>query len=108
MGPGSFTWLEGKKIKIHRTRLATTFQGDTNWNIKTQADLNNYLLDYQRRKKSEVSEAGKIISITEEALTVKCGDGNLEILELQPESRNRMKIKDFLSGSSLKVGDRFL
>jgi methionyl-tRNA formyltransferase len=39
-------------------------------------------------------------------LSVATGDGVLDIFEVQPESRTRMKVQDFLKGHDLKVGDK--
>jgi methionyl-tRNA formyltransferase len=37
---------------------------------------------------------------------VATGDGSLKLLEVQPESRTRMKVNEFLKGNPLKVGDQ--
>jgi methionyl-tRNA formyltransferase len=39
-------------------------------------------------------------------VTVATGEGALKLLEVQPESRNRMKVADFLKGHPLKAGDK--
>ena len=78
MGPGTFSTLAGKKIKIHRTKVA-----------------------------SGKAQPGVVAKVTEDSLFIGTGDGLLELLEVQPESRNRMVIKDFLKGHPLKEGDRF-
>lgn len=70
--------LKGKKVKIHKTLVAKE-------NIK--------------------DEPGKILSLS--PFTVACGDGAVEILELQIEGKKRMKSKDFLMGHRLSVGDKF-
>lgn len=65
--------------------------------------------------KAEVSEselstaqAGEIITAHGDELVVKCGDETaLRIIEVQPEARRRMSVRDFLNGTHLKVGDRF-
>lgn len=78
-GPGTFTTLDGKKIKIHKTRVASM---TTN------------------------KSAGSVVAISDEALSIATGSGVLNLLEVQPESRNRMPVKDFLKGHALKEGDR--
>ena len=79
MGPGTWTMLNGKKIKIHRTRYCPV---------------------------EEKYPAGTISEIGLEQISVSTGAGILEILELQPESRSRMKVTEFLAGHPLKVGDK--
>jgi len=81
MGPGTFTTFAGKKVKIHRTKVC--------------------------EKSGAHPETGRIVDVNEEFIAVQCGGGVLNLFELQPESRNRMKVSDFLKGHPLKVGDRF-
>lgn len=52
-------------------------------------------------KNGEVAEAGK------NKLVVACGDGALEILELQMSGKKRLHIADFLNGVRVSVGDKF-
>lgn len=76
MGPGTFTTFNGKKIKIHKTRVVS----------------------------EKGNRAGEVLS-TDGRLVVYTGSQALEILELQPESRNRMNAQDFLKSQILKMGD---
>lgn len=78
--PLSFAFLNGKMIKIVKT---------------------------QRTKKTADKPAGTVIS-AEKSLEVACGDGSIiEILELLPEGKKRMKAEDFLRGRGAKAGDVF-
>lgn len=81
MGPGSFTLFAGKKIKIHRTVVATS--------------------------SSQNRSPGRIHSVESSSISVETADGLLQILELQPESKSRMSVADFLKGHTLKAGDVF-
>ncbi len=76
MGPGTFTIYQGKKIKIHKTRV----------------------LSEKGHRAGEVTSA-------DSRLVVYTGFLSLEILELQPESRNRMSAQDFLKSHAVKKGD---
>jgi methionyl-tRNA formyltransferase len=74
---------------------------------------------YQSRRliiwKAQVAEtgsadarAGEVIAAHGDDLVVKCGDESaLRLLEVQPEAKRRMSVRDFLNGTRLKVGDRF-
>ena len=54
------------------------------------------------------AEPGEVIEAQGDDLVVKTGQGSaLRILELQPESKRRMHVRDFLNGSHLKVGESF-
>ncbi|MBX2987294.1 MAG: methionyl-tRNA formyltransferase [Bdellovibrionaceae bacterium] len=74
-GPGTHTTLNGKRLKIHKTRVV-----------------------------SGEGHPGEILRVGENELVVATGRGALEILELQPESRNRLSVADFLKAQPLKAG----
>lgn len=51
---------------------------------------------------------GEIITAHGDDLVVKCGDETgLRVIEVQPEARRRMGVRDFLNGAHLKIGNRF-
>lgn len=77
MGPGTWTTLEGLKIKIHKTRI----------------------FDLQK-----VSPNSRVTEITDEGFVIQCGEGQLEILEVQPDSKKVMSGKEFVRGYEVKVG----
>ena len=52
--------------------------------------------------------AGEVLVAHGDDLVVKCGDETaLRLIEVQPEAKRRMSIRDFLNGTHLKIGDRF-
>lgn len=87
MGPFAFCQVSlasgvTQQLKIHKTRVAQ--ESGTN------------------------GAPGEIRSLpaTGGVLEVACGQGVLQVLEVQPESRSRMPVTEFLKGYPLKVGDR--
>lgn len=51
---------------------------------------------------------GEVLVAHGDDLVVKCGDQTaLRLIEVQPEAKRRMGVRDFLNGTHLKVGDRF-
>ena len=51
---------------------------------------------------------GEIILAQREELVVSCGEQTaLRLVEVQPESRKRITVREFISGARPKVGDRF-
>lgn len=82
MGPGSFTWLNDKKVKIHKTV------------VKSSAGSNS-------------GNAGHVLGLHSGGISVQCGSGVIDLLELQPESRNRMNAADFVKSNSLDNKTRF-
>ena len=49
-------------------------------------------------------KAGSVIDIDKESFTIACGEGAIEVLEVQLEGKKRMSAGDFLKGSSLNIG----
>ena len=80
--PGAFTYLsDGKLLKIWETRVT-----------------------------GKLAEAvpGTVVAVSKKDFTVACGDGELRILTVQPESKKRMPAAVFLNGHGVKAGDSFL
>lgn len=74
--PAAFTYLYGKKLKIHKTVLSEAMG----------------------------NKAGEIVD-NNKRLIVSCGDGHcLEILELQPDGKKKMDAKSFLLGNKMELG----
>ncbi len=76
--PGARTLHGDRLIKIYRTRV-TEGEGEP----------------------GEIIEAGK-------RLVVACGEGAVEVLELQREGHRRLPTPEFLKGYPLRVGERFV
>lgn len=60
-----------------------------------------------RRAGSSDTFPGTILEVTPEAIHVATGDGELMILEVQPEGRRAMRVHDFLLGHRLASGEAF-
>ena len=49
-------------------------------------------------------KAGSVIDIDKESFTIACGEGAIEVLEVQLEGKKRMSAGDFLKGITLNIG----
>ena len=82
----AYTFLNGTRLKIHRTRLTN----ETAVNLR----------------------AGEIIRADKGGLFVACGGGEktdvLEILEMQPDGKRQMSAVAFLSGAKLTLPAVFM
>lgn len=77
--PGAFTFLpDGKLLKVWETRITG--------------------------KKTE-QIPGTVISVTKKEFSVACGDEELRVLTVQPESKKRMPAAVFLNGRGVETGD---
>jgi methionyl-tRNA formyltransferase len=60
------------------------------------------------RSDQETGERGQVIEAHGDNLVVACGEQTrLRILEIQPEGKRRMSVRDFLNGTRVRVGERF-
>lgn len=59
---------------------------------------------YSTRLCNKSAEAGTIISV--KPLIIACGEGSVEICELQPEGKKRMPAQAFVAGHKLNIGDK--
>jgi methionyl-tRNA formyltransferase len=78
--PGAYTFIAGKRLKIHRTIVC----GD---------GLSH--------------PAGEVLHAHAQGLTVACGTGAVVVDEVQTEGGKRMKAAQWLAGQPLKPGMRF-
>ncbi|MBX3040475.1 MAG: methionyl-tRNA formyltransferase [Bdellovibrionaceae bacterium] len=80
-GPGTYVLHGGKRLKIHKTKIA--------------------------ERRGSLGSPGQVLAISATGVVVACGEGSLELLEVQPESRNRMSAVEFGRTSSLEQGYKF-
>ena len=58
--------------------------------------------------KSSSAVSGEVIVAHGDDLVISCGEETaLRLIEVQPEARKRISVRDFINGMHLKVGDRF-
>jgi len=79
--PGAFTKLNGSTIKIWRAQ------------VDSFDEVNG--------------QAGEIVAVGKEGIVVAAGNGSVRIVDLQPESKQRMPAADFARGGKVSVGDKF-
>lgn len=80
MGPFAYAERAGEMLKIHKTRA-----------------------DESRSVGS--AEPGEVIAVDANSVWIACGRGALELIEVQPASRAKMQIADYLRGYPLGLGD---
>ena len=77
--PGAYTnTSDGKKLKIYKSFVI----------------MQNY-----------ESLPGTVVAIGKKSFTVACGEGALEIFEVQPESKKRMEASVFINGRGIQTDD---
>jgi methionyl-tRNA formyltransferase len=79
--PHAYTFIKGTRLIVLRSMLATAGVSTT--------------------------KPGTILRVTSEAIHVATGDGELAIVDVQPEGRRAMRAHDFLLGHHLATGETF-
>lgn len=78
--PGAYSFLEGARLKIHRTSVA----------------------DH-----TAVGLPGEVVETSERGIRVACATGSVLIEELQPEGGKRLRAAQWLAGHPVQIGARF-
>lgn len=79
LGPGAHTQRDGKVLKLHKTQV----------------------IDGKHS-----SLPGQVIQVDADSFVVACGSQALRVFELQPESRARQAVNEYLRGYPLRTGDQ--
>jgi len=88
--PHAYTHLKGARLIVRRTQL--------------KADLEGPRRSEEGPPRTAFT-AGTILSVGPEAIHVATGDGQIAIVEIQPEGRRPMGIRDFVAGHRIAAGD---
>lgn len=80
MGPGTYVNFQGKRLKIHKTKVYAA---------------------------APTVKPGEVAAVGPAELIIQTSQGQLALLEVQPESKNRMTIADFLKSHQLSKGQIF-
>ena len=75
----AYTYLEGGRLIVLKTRVDDRPASD---------------------------QPGTIVAISRDAIEVSTGGGRLALVEVQPEGRRPMRVRDFLAGHPLTAGLR--
>ena len=86
---GAYTYLEEKKIKLWKVKVAE------NYELKELVEI----------EKIQDKENGTIIvSDSKKGLYIKTKEGIIKVLEIQGENSKKMPIEDYLRGNKIEVG----
>ena len=79
--PGAFAFFGDVRLKLHLARPIPADSGK--------------------------GEPGEVLEASGDGLRIACGEGAIEVLQIQPPGSRAMAPRDFLNGFELRVGDRF-
>jgi methionyl-tRNA formyltransferase len=81
--PHAYTYINGKRLIVLRTRVAAA------------------------GREAPPCTPGTVVNVEPDAIRVATGEGDLAILEVQPEGRRAMRVHDFVLGHQVAPGDVF-
>lgn len=96
--PSAFSHLRGKTMKIWKARVVKPEN-----NIKQEDSIVP-----ENEINPEKAAPGEVIRVSREGITVATKEDALELLEIQPEGKKRMAVKEYLLGYKVEVGEQFL
>lgn len=91
---GSYTFLEGKKIKFWKVKSLTNEEF-----LQIYEEMKEY--DY---KLEEIIAGTVLLADEKQGLYIKAKEGILQVLEIQGENAKRMTTPDFLRGTRIMAG----
>jgi len=90
--PHAYTFLRGTRLIIRRTQVDSAGRKAP---------------PYEPGKALPYECGGTVLTVEPEAIHVATADGELAIVEIQPEGRRPMSVRDFTAGHRLAPGDVF-
>ena len=91
LGPQAFCFFAEKKSDKKESQRLKIYRSQ----INTQIDTTNF-------------HPGEVCHIEKNKLSVSCGKGALDLLEVQKQGKKRQKIQDFLAGHSFQIKDSLI
>ncbi|MCM1267709.1 MAG: methionyl-tRNA formyltransferase [Bacteroidales bacterium] len=95
--PGASTLFRGKTLKIWQEEPVLE-QDMAAWEAAQGQEQGGFAKD---------APPGTVVRVEKDAFYVQTGKGVLKVLEVQPEGKKRMAVKDFLLGYPIKAGEMF-
>lgn len=97
--PAAYTYYKSKRIKIFKVEIASLPP------FNSPLDKGDNLLSPHFTKGGQ-GGFGEIV-LVDKKLVVATGDGVLDLVEVQPESKKKVSGEEFIMGYHLKVSDKF-
>ncbi len=95
---GHIDWTRPRREILNRIRGLVPWPGCYGF-------LNDARLHVWKAREAELDLAPSVLEAKQRRLFVGCGDGSIEILEMQMEGKKRMDAGAFLNGFAVKTGE---
>jgi methionyl-tRNA formyltransferase len=87
--PGGYTYLQDGRLGI--------------WKVEVEGSEQDIGSTASQKRQAP----GTISAVTKKTIQVQTGQGNLVLLDIQPENKKRMQVSDFLAGHRVEAGMTF-
>lgn len=96
--PSAYTKLNGKTLKI--------WEADVMMEVKKSTSNEQSLEKNEKRTNihEKTNFPGEIVAVSKDSFSIKTGQGNLLVKEVQLEGKKRMSVEDFLRGMKIETG----
>lgn len=104
---GVIDWHQSASDIERLVRAYDPWPGTSTTFVDQKGKTNKLKLFPQSSVRNELSgEAGEILELSKDGLTIACGEGALTFVNVQPEGKGRMTISQYATGAKMVVGDR--
>lgn len=99
--------IEKKDAKVEFDNAVNLYNKYRAFSVWPSVNLSSglKLIKIELIEDSSRNESGKILKIDKDSIVVGCNVGTLRIVEVQPESKNRMSVISYINGKRLSLAD---
>lgn len=105
--PGASTSFRGKTLKIWKEKVVSEQDFADSVTSGQEPMAGDGATDRENAALLANALPGTVVRVDRDAFYVQTGRGILKVLEVQPEGKKRMAVKDFLLGYPVKAGEMF-
>ena len=95
---GEIDWSKGAE------EVYNLIRGMDSWPMAYTYYMGKRFVPYGCEKVNESGNAGEIIEVSKDGITVACAEGAIKIKEVKFDGKKRMSVKDYLVGNKLEKG----
>ncbi len=100
---GVIDWTLPADVIVNHVRGCTPRPGAFTKHGRTLLKVWNAVLETPQVTKGE---PGRVLAVDEHGVTVAAAEGAVRLVEIQPESRKRMRADDYARGAQMRAGDK--
>jgi methionyl-tRNA formyltransferase len=103
---GLIDWKVSSKIASCRIRGLWMWPGSWTLRANSSGEMKPLKVWQHRSLEKSSGTPGEVIEVGTNSFVVRCGEGAIEVFEVQPDSRGKMAVSEYLKGYPMKKGER--